>query len=71
MARHNIGFKFDEKGDAPGLSIDAQLLFRIVETINDEPYSSTRQVAKVLNENRSTVWRYLTVNLGLVYKRSF
>lgn len=70
MGRHKLGFKFDEKGEAPGPSIDEQLLSRIIEIINEEPFSSTRQIAKVLNENRSTVWRYLTVNLGLVYKRS-
>ena len=70
MAHHKHGIKFDEKREVPGPSIDEQLLSRIVEIINDEPYSSTRQITKVLNENRSTVWRYLTGNLGLAFKRS-
>ena len=53
FARHKLGFKFDQKGKAPSPSFDEQLLSRIVGIINDEPYSSTRQIAKVLDENRS------------------
>lgn len=49
-------------------SIDEQLMKRIQEIIRDEPYSSIRDISKVLNESKSTVYRYLKCHIGMVYK---
>ena len=70
MARCKLGFEFDEKHEKPDPKLDDQLLTRIIQIIDDQPFSSTRYIAQLLNEDNSTIWRYLTKNLGLVYKQS-
>ena len=50
--------------------IDEQLLVIISQTLEEDPNSSVRSIARHLNESHSTVYRYLTIHLGLVYKHT-
>lgn len=70
ITRCILGFEFGEKHEKPGPKPDDQLLTRIIQILDDRPFSSTRYVAQLPNEDNSTIWRYLTKNLGLVYKQS-
>ena len=60
--------KTDETKESPGRRPDEQLIVRIRQVLEDEPNFSVRNIARVLNENPSTVHRYLTQYIGLVYK---
>lgn len=55
--------------DAPraGRSIDEQLLKRISDVLEEEPYSSLRYIANILNSNESTIYRYITLYLHKKY----
>jgi len=55
--------------DAPraGRGIDEQLLKRISEVLEEEPYSSVRYIANILNSKESTVYRYITLYLHKKY----
>ena len=62
--------KHSKKRDKPGRKADSQLLNRIHEVLNEMPFASSYVIADILNEKQSTVYRYLTNRLGLVYKQS-
>ena len=51
-------------------AIDEQLLLRIQQILEDEPFSSIRSIASVLNAPKSTIHRYMTVHLKLVYRHT-
>ena len=54
----------------PGRKPDEQLLICIQRILHEEPFSSIRYIAHKLKEDPSTVWRYVTRELGLVFKAS-
>lgn len=63
--------KADETREAPGRHIDEQLMTKIKQVLEDEPNFSVRNIARLINENPSTVHRYLTQYIGLVYKHCY
>lgn len=63
-------FNTSQNHELPGRKPDEQLIKRINEILNDEPFSSVRDIANQLRENPSTIYRYLTSYIGLVYKHS-
>ena len=54
----------------PGPKVDEQLLIRIQQAFEEQPYASIREIADNLHESISTVWRYVTQRLGRVFKAS-
>ena len=66
--------KFPEEAlmnkDTPGRKPDEQLIVRIREELNIMPFASTRVIAENLNIWHSTAYRYLTLYLGLEYKKT-
>lgn len=62
--------KENEPNEKPGPKADDQLICRIQQVLDEYPYASTRQIADTLHENESTIYRYLTRELGRVYKHS-
>lgn len=69
MARCKLGFEFRKKHEKPDPKSNDQLLTRIIQILDDRQFSSTRYIEQLLNEDNSTIWRYLIKNLGLVYKQ--
>ena len=59
-----------EKHEKPGPERDFQLLTRIQEVLDELPFTSSHVIADTLHETQSIVYRYLTNELGLVYKHS-
>ena len=62
--------KENEENAKSGPKPDEQLISRILQILDEDPYVSTREIADTLNENESTIWRYLTRELGRVFKYS-
>lgn len=62
--------KENEPNENPGREADDQIICRIQQVLDEYPYASTRQIADTLHENESTIYRYLTRELGRVYKHS-
>lgn len=65
-------FHFDSSSERqkPGRKPDEMLIARINEILKDEPFSSVRSIAEELKENPSTIYRYLTSYIGLIFKYS-
>ena len=62
---------FEEKDSQyNGFRVDEQLLFRIQQEINENKFFSVRSLANKLNVSTSTIHRYLTEELHLVYKHT-
>ena len=59
-----------EDEERPGRSIDEQLLYRIDQIIEDEPFASIRYIANILNSPESTVYRYVIMYLHKIYKHT-
>lgn len=70
MNEEKFQFNINQKHELPGRKPDEQLIKRINEILNDEPFSSVRDIANQLRENPSTIHRYLTSYIGLVFKHS-
>ena len=68
MQEVKLGVTHEEEGDKPGRKPDEQLLIRIVQVLEEKPYFTVRRIADKLKENPSTIYRYLTQYLGMVYK---
>lgn len=71
MATVKFSQKAFEKKEPCGQPLDTQLLHRISEELEKMPFASSYVIADNLNEVQSTVYRYLTKHLGLVYKLSY
>ena len=65
-----IGINIENENERPGRKPDDQLLIRIQQILEEMPYSSTRSITDILNENNNIVYRYLTLYLGKIYKAS-
>ena len=59
-----------QERERPGIQRDEQLLVRIAQVLEAEPYASVRNIAHNLGETPSIVWRYTTQELHLQYKTS-
>lgn len=59
-----------EDEERPGRSIDEQLLYKIDQIIEEEPFASIRYIAHILNSSESTVYRYVTLYLHKIYKHT-
>ena len=57
-----------EKYDKSGPETNFQLLNKIKEILDENPFASSSVIADTLHENQSIVYRYLTNELVLVYK---
>ena len=64
------GVNILDNEDRPGRPIDEQLLARIDQIIEEEPFSSIRYIANILNSSESTVYRYVTMYLHKIYKHT-
>ena len=51
--------------EKPGPKADDQLICRITQVLDEFPYASTRQIADILNEKESTIYRYPTYLIGI------
>ena len=69
-AKARLGFEDVKDQPRPGRPIDDKLIDRVAEIIEDEPFASVAYIAHILNSNKSTIYRYLTEQLGRVYKHS-
>lgn len=69
MALVKIG-KEDAPKEKPGPKPDEQLIVRISEILESNHFASTRQIADELKEPPAKVWRYLTTEMGRIYKHS-
>lgn len=58
-ARAKLGFDVESEAEPPGPKPDEQLRVRILEVLEDKPFSSLRSIAADLNEDKSTIYRYL------------
>ena len=65
-----FGYDPNYKKETPGSKPDEQLLKRIKEILDEEPFASLRYIAELLNENMTIIYRYLTQFLHKVYKPS-
>lgn len=65
-----IGVSIENNNDRPGNKLDDQLLIRVQQVLEEEPFSSTRSIADKLKENNVTIYRYLTKYLHKVFKSS-
>ena len=61
----------NETKQAPGRQPDEQLMTRILQILENEPLFSVRNISRTLNENSSTIHRYLTRYIGLFYKHYY
>ena len=68
ISMYKLGVPLNEERGKPGPKPDEQLLTRIQELLEEEPFISVRQIAQQLNEAPTTIHRYLTVFLGRQYK---
>ena len=69
-AQARIGVDINDKGEQRGNKPDEQLLIRIQQILDDEPFSSTRSIAHTLNENNMIIYRYMTIYLKKVFRLS-
>ena len=69
-AQAKLGFDAEIKTEPPGPKPDEQLCLRILQVLEDKPFSSTRSIAEELNEYNSTIYNYLTKYLNRVYRSS-
>ena len=51
----------------PVIRVDAQLMSRIMDLLQNEPYESVRGLADKLNTPPTTIYRYLTEHLHLKF----
>lgn len=65
-----IGLDLENEREPPGPKPDEQLCIRILQILEEEPFSSLRSIADILNEENSTIYRYLTKYLGKEYRVS-
>lgn len=65
-----LGFDLENERERPGPKPDEQLCTRIQQIIEEEPFSSLRSIADELNEENSTIYRYLTKYLNREYRSS-
>lgn len=47
--------KQDEPNERPGPKLDDQIISRISQILNDDPFASTRQITEELNEDNTTI----------------
>lgn len=66
----NLGFDLENEREPPGPKPDEQLCIRILQILEEEPFSSLCSIANELNEENSTIYRYLTKYLGKEYRVS-
>ena len=59
-----------EQYNKPGPEVVSQHLNRILEILDKMPFASCHVIANILKETYTIVYRYLTDELGLVYKHS-
>lgn len=69
-AQARIGVDLDDNGEKRGTKPDEQLLYQIEQVLDEEPFSSTRSIADILNVNNVIVYRYMTIYLHKVFKAS-
>lgn len=69
-AQAKLGFDPEIDVEPPGPKPDEQLCHRILQVLEDKPFSSTRSIAEELNEYNSTIYNYLTKYLHRVYRSS-
>lgn len=62
--------KEDAPKEKPGPKRDEQLIERISTIIEANHFASTRQIAEELNEPPAKIWRYLTSEMGRIYRLS-
>lgn len=65
-----LGYDPNYEKEKPGPKPDEQLLKRIEEILDEEPFASLHYIAELLNENTTIIYRYLTQFLHKVYKSS-
>lgn len=69
MALTSLG-KEDAPKEKPGPKPDEQLILRISQILLEYPFASIREIAEDLKESPSIIYRYLTSELGRVFKFS-
>jgi histone-lysine N-methyltransferase SETMAR len=70
LVKARLGQQSVDDAERSGRPLDEQLLTRIQEMLDEHPFSSVRSISRTLNSPSTTIWRYLTHHLGLVYKHS-
>ena len=69
-AKARLGVENVEDKPRPGRPIDEELINKVADTIEEEPYASVGYIAQTLGSNKATIYRYLTKHLGRVYKHT-
>ena len=69
-AQARIGVDLDDNGEKRGTKPEEQLLYQIEQVLDEEPFSSTRSIADMLNVNNVIVYRYMTIYFHKVFKAS-
>jgi len=69
-SRTVTGHTDSKERDKPGKKPDEQLLVRIEQELEAEPFTLVRMISHKLGETPSIVWRYMTQELKLVFKTS-
>ena len=70
IAQTKLGFDFGNETEPPGQKSDEKLCIRILEVLEDKPFSLFRSIASYLNEDISTIYRYLNKCFHRVYRSS-
>ena len=55
--------KENEPNEKQGQKADDQLICRIIQVLDEFPHAYTRQITDILNENESTIYRYIFTNI--------
>ena len=58
--------------DAPraGRPLDEELIVKVQTILEEEPFASINYIARTLDSNKATIYRYVTEHLGRVYKHA-
>ena len=70
IAKAKVGIEDVQDEVRPGRPIDDQLLIRIREVLEEQPFSSINYIANTLKSSKATIFRYVTKQLGMIYKHS-
>ena len=70
VKNYKLGIPLEAQKEKPGPKRDEQLVIRIHQVLEKEPFASTRYIADMLNENHITIWRYLVEEMHYVFKHT-
>lgn len=68
LKNYKLGTPLKAQKGKPGPKPDEQLIIRITQILDAEPFATTRSIADKLHESKTTIWRYLVNEMNYTYK---